>query len=98
MQEVDAQRRLAILRGQVPPPLAPSGLQDETESKTRDHESPLGHGGRERKKRKRTGEDDTEYELRLARDRGRRHAAPESEHRKSSSSAPIVDAKGHIDL
>lgn len=72
MQEADASRRLAILRGEEPPPLL---LEDgnvidpaagPVPKGTR--ESVLG-GGKERTKRKRHGEDDTDFEMRVAMER-----------------------------
>ncbi|CCF31962.1 hypothetical protein CH063_00727, partial [Colletotrichum higginsianum] len=44
MQEVDAERRLAILRGEAPPPLAPVEAPED-EPRPRDRDS--GSGGRE---------------------------------------------------
>ncbi|KAL2883402.1 hypothetical protein SGCOL_001084 [Colletotrichum sp. CLE4] len=96
MQEVDAERRLAILRGEEPPPLPPTEETPEEEPKSRDRDA--GSYGRERKKRKRAGEDDTEFELRVARERSDVVQTANETLRKSTSSAPIVDATGHIDL
>ncbi|KAJ0164954.1 hypothetical protein CTA2_12774 [Colletotrichum tanaceti] len=95
MQEIDAERRLAILRGEVPPPLPlVEAAEDETRSRDRD----AGPVGRERKKRKRAGEDDTEFELRVAKERADVIETANDTLRKSTSSAPIVDSDGHIDL
>ncbi|TDZ39682.1 Uncharacterized protein C8035_v005440 [Colletotrichum spinosum] len=95
MQEVDAERRLAILRGEEPPPLPPTESPEETEPRRRDRE-PGVH--RERKKRKRAGEDDTQFELRVAKERSVAIQVSNDALRKSTSTAPIVDASGHIDL
>ncbi|TQN66133.1 hypothetical protein CSHISOI_09289 [Colletotrichum shisoi] len=95
MQEVDAERRLAILRGDAPPPLAPVEAPED-ESRPRDRDA--GPAGRERKKRKRAGEDDTEFELRVAKERADVMETANDTLRKSTSSAPIVDSAGHIDL
>jgi hypothetical protein len=97
MQEVDAQRRLAILRGEAPPPLPETRSDDAetTEPTERAVSRPAGHG---RKKRKREGEDDTDFELRVAKERNELSVAPLDEPRKPSSSAPIIDRNGHIDL
>ncbi|KAI1095287.1 hypothetical protein F5B19DRAFT_440874 [Rostrohypoxylon terebratum] len=95
-QEVDAERRLAILRGEVPPPLPPPepSAVDDTSSRKRDRDE---EPRRERKKRKRVGEDDTDFELRLARERA--NAAPKtSDTLVKRSDAPLVDHRGHIDL
>ncbi|OLN86653.1 Uncharacterized protein C5E4.10c [Colletotrichum chlorophyti] len=96
MQEADAERRLAILRGEEPPPSPPAETaEDESRSQHRDDAVPR---GRERKKRKRAGEDDTEFELRVARERSSAVQNANETLRKSTSSAPIVDSAGHIDL
>ncbi|KAK2016327.1 hypothetical protein LZ32DRAFT_689032 [Colletotrichum eremochloae] len=95
MQEVDAERRLAILRGEEPPSLPPTEThEDETRPRDRDA-VPI---GRERKKRKRVGEDDTDFELRVAKERAAVVQTSNETLRKSTSSAPIVDNAGHIDL
>ncbi|KAI3555163.1 blastn match against entry EMBL [Colletotrichum abscissum] len=96
MQEVDAERRLAILRGEEPPPLPPTEETPDDEPRHRDRGA--GSFGRERKKRKRAGEDDTDFELRVARERSGVVQTANETLRKSTSSAPIVDAAGHIDL
>ncbi|KAJ0326557.1 hypothetical protein COL5a_006742 [Colletotrichum fioriniae] len=96
MQEVDAERRLAILRGEEPSPLPPTEETPEDEPRRRDRDA--GSFGRERKKRKRAGEDDTDFELRVARERSGVVQTANETLRKSTSSAPIVDAAGHIDL
>ncbi|KAJ1338562.1 N-terminal domain of CBF1 interacting co-repressor CIR [Microdochium nivale] len=127
-QENDAARRLAILRGEEPPPLllADESRHDGTsqghqrhsrvevtgenseptrgETLSRDH-----HG---RRKRKRHGEDDTDFEMRLAQEQVGSHGGggdnrhgddePLSSSRRygesKGSDAPIVDHAGHIDL
>ncbi|OHW96586.1 homocitrate synthase [Colletotrichum incanum] len=95
MQEIDAERRLAILRGEEPPPLPPTEAPED-EPRPRDRDA--GPVGRERKKRKRAGEDDTEFELRVARERADAVHPSNEALRQSTSSAPIVDSTGHIDL
>lgn len=97
MQEVDAQRRLAILRGESPPP-----IEDERDTEPEKTEGAPGTA-RSRfpgqgRKRKRPGEDDTEFELRLAQERSNATYAVVESSRKPASSAPIVDSAGHIDL
>ncbi|KAK1727685.1 hypothetical protein CaCOL14_001544 [Colletotrichum acutatum] len=96
MQEVDAERRLAILRGEEPPPLLPTEETPDDEPRRRVRDA--GSYGRERKKRKRAGEDDTDFELRVARERSGVVQTANETLRKATSSAPIVDAAGHIDL
>ena len=62
-QEEDSARRLAILRGESPPPPPRSPSIEE--------EAPGGRAagaGGVRRKRKRAGEDDTDFEMRVARE------------------------------
>lgn len=68
MQELDVKRRIQILRGEIPTPLAiedspSSSLKHPREPEDRDYGS-----GRDRKRRKKVGEDDTDFELRVARE------------------------------
>ncbi|KAK4061128.1 uncharacterized protein Triagg1_10467 [Trichoderma aggressivum f. europaeum] len=97
MQEVDAQRRLAILRGESPPP-----IEDERDTEPEKTEgAPSNARPRfpgQGRKRKRPGEDDTEFELRLAQERSNATYSLVESSRKPASSAPIVDSAGHIDL
>lgn len=100
MQERDAERRLAILRGEIPPPL-------EHEAGTA---SPLfsehhgdGPGRRDsaRRKRKRQGEDDTDFEMRMAKEQADSNGqGPREVLTGSISKAPtsLVDYRGHISL
>ncbi|CBY01949.1 hypothetical protein LEMA_P007360.1 [Plenodomus lingam JN3] len=97
MQELDAERRAAILRGRTPPPLPESTTSDgRGQRRARDE------GGRERKRRKLAGEDDTDMDIRLA-----SKALPKTEEyneakilklRSTLSDAPLTDHAGHIDL
>lgn len=97
MQELDAARRLAILRGETPPPLPEPSSSAKTDNERREARSY--DPGRERKKRKRAGENDTDFEMRVA---AEQVAAPSAERqvvlRKPAGDAPLVDHKGHIDL
>lgn len=98
MQEVDAQRRLAILRGEALPPIEHEG-EGESENApdtSGDGRSKFSSSGR--KMRKRPGEDDTDFELRLAKQRNDAAYPIVEFSRKPVSSAPIVDHAGHIDL
>lgn len=97
MQEVDAERRLAILRGEIPPPLAEANETTETANKDDDEEERSSRRESNRRKRKRPGEDDTDFELRLANDKDDATLQLERT-RKPTSSAPITDHAGHIDL
>ncbi|KAG6035049.1 hypothetical protein E4U40_003102 [Claviceps sp. LM458 group G5] len=96
MQEIDAERRLAILRGEKP---LPPSTEENSETAVSTERSSAG-SGRPRRKRKREGEDDTDFELRLARERAKpaSSAIEQVSHKVSSSSAPIVDRRGHFDL
>lgn len=107
MQETDAARRLAILRGETPPPLPEPEPEIDPSDKRfarRDKDSATGFSSR---KRKRAGEDDTDFEMRLARERaevGRRVAAElvggshACEAGTKGAEVQIVDGRGHIDL
>jgi len=78
MQELDAARRTAILRGETPPPLPREDSEEEkSASKKRTREDDDGDEGsrsmrqvereERRKKRRLRGEDDTDRDMRLAR-------------------------------
>ncbi|KAM4059180.1 homocitrate synthase [Hirsutella rhossiliensis] len=99
MQEIDAQRRLAILRGEAPPPVdeAKDGGESRDVGILTDTSRNEYDGGA-RRKRKRPGEDDTDFELRLAKDRNEAPKKTPGDVRQQTSSAPIVDRTGHIDL
>ena len=95
MQEVDAERRIQILRGlQVPAP----ALREEL---TRDERGGDNNGARRDWKRRRiAGEDDTERDIRLAQEN---NAAVPAKHEvtriaRPSSNAPLTDGQGHINL
>lgn len=100
MQEVDAENRIRILRGLpvAPLPLAPSApLKDDHAKKherRRDQEQ-----GRDRKRRRIAGEDETEREIRIARENT---AVAPSNHStvqtKPRNDMPLIDGKGHINL
>ncbi|KAK1776337.1 hypothetical protein QBC45DRAFT_219681 [Copromyces sp. CBS 386.78] len=104
MQQVDAERRLAILRGQVPPPLEePVASADTSSEQGRRHRGrdPLTEG----RKRKRAGEDDTDFEMRVARERAmagasaaRELSGPVVKSTSITTAASLVDSRGHITL
>lgn len=97
MQEIDAERRMQILRGEVPADLP------EIENKEHDEGQggPGGHTygpGRERRKRKRVGEDDTDFEMRIAQAQTSSSDSKKQITLHKSTDAPLVDHAGHIDL
>lgn len=96
MQQHDAARRAAILRGTTPPPLPDDLDEDETS-----HKRSRDDRGHDRKRRKLAGEDDTDMDIRLAKS----VTAPAGDEdarvlklRNSTSDAPLTDHTGHIDL
>ncbi|SPQ20501.1 54c33c2c-b8c8-4175-9936-8b6750c1446d [Thermothielavioides terrestris] len=101
MQEADAARRLAILRGELPlPPEQPEPEPASLPPHARAHDRGSG-GGR---KRKRHGEDDTDFEMRLAReraaisDRASHELAPNRSAGAGAAPPSLVDSRGHITL
>ncbi|KAL8859571.1 MAG: hypothetical protein Q9178_003970 [Gyalolechia marmorata] len=95
MQEVDAERRIQVLRGlkydktSAEPPAVEQTPQHEDTSHRR-----------ERKRRKLLGEDDTDRELRYAKE-DQATAVPKKDLElvsKKSSDAPLMDGRGHINL
>lgn len=105
MQEQDAERRMALLRGEEPPALP--ALPDESHDndyadgrrRQRDEETAA---PRERKRRRLKGEDDTEREMRYAREDveagSRAREAVLVKKSKGVSDAPLQDHNGHIQL
>ncbi|KAF1979455.1 hypothetical protein BU23DRAFT_576447 [Bimuria novae-zelandiae CBS 107.79] len=99
MQEIDAARRAAILRGQTPPPLPDDEKAHEDQARKSDRKD-----GHDRKRRKLAGEDDTDRDIRLA--AGIKGGAGDSESsdgrlvklRKPTNDAPLTDHAGNINL
>ncbi|KAF5643266.1 hypothetical protein F52700_2982 [Fusarium sp. NRRL 52700] len=96
MQEIDAQRRLAILRGEVPPPIEDDEPPKDEEHPVRDRDA--SQRTSTRRKRKLPGEDDTDFEMRIVRENENSALVRIEPEKKSTSSAPLVDHNGHIDL
>ena len=95
MQEVDAERRIQLLRGIRPEPLPET---DESSTKASHHTR---HDGRpDRKRRRLAGEDDTDRDLRIARENNAEalKSAQALAIVTKTSDAPLTDAKGHINL
>ncbi|KAL8997788.1 MAG: hypothetical protein Q9169_003037 [Polycauliona sp. 2 TL-2023] len=94
MQEVDAERRIKVLRGvqhhqAVEEPAAAEQVPHQDVSHKK-----------ERKRRKLAGEDDTDRDLRYAKE-DRAAVMPKHELQlisKKSSDAPLIDRQGHINL
>ena len=98
MQEVDAERRIQQLRG-----LDVVKLPQTVAEKDTRHDTCPGPGqrsGRERKRRKMEGEDDTDRDLRYARES--QALVPVvgdiQSRRTKTSNAPLIDHAGHINL
>jgi hypothetical protein len=94
--EHDSAVRLALLRGEAPPP--PLELEVPKSKRRRDERGP-----REGKRRRIAGEDDTERDIRTAReDMEERRQAPQAieaaQKQKNKNDAPITDHAGHINL
>lgn len=95
MQEVDAERRIQILRGihPDPPPAEIHEIKDDSQRRNHDRRP---HG----KRRRLAGEDDTDRDLRIARENN--EAAARSTQALATTSktsdAPLTDSKGHINL
>ncbi|CAI7602105.1 hypothetical protein PCG10_005161 [Penicillium crustosum] len=103
MQEVDAERRIKILRGERPatPPPAPSHLSSELGP--RSDKKSAGDVGGFRKRRRIAGEDDTDRDIRYAREDAAQAVAKREElmlasRKADTAQAPILDKAGHINL
>jgi hypothetical protein len=99
MQDLDAERRAAILRGRTPPPL-PEEPSKDTVAKRVTTKDDRGHN---RKRRKLAGEDDTDIDIRLA--KAVTALADDDENnakvmklRSTASDAPFTDHAGNINL
>lgn len=99
MQEADAERRIQILRGlhvdksSLPTPI----INNEGGEKGR---LARDAGGRERKRRRVAGEDDTDRDIRLASERSALASARPATQisNKKEIDTPLTDSKGHINL
>ncbi|KAK6814135.1 hypothetical protein RU639_009908 [Aspergillus parasiticus] len=98
MQEVDAERRIQILRGErpstpPPPPRSPSPISRH------DRKSYAEDTARFRKRRRLAGENDTDRDIRFAREDAQIALAKREELASTrSSDAPLYNSAGHIDL
>ncbi|KAJ5540131.1 hypothetical protein N7513_008463 [Penicillium frequentans] len=105
MQEVDADRRIRILRGErVPTPPPPPPARSASEALSRSERTLADDAGRTRKRRRIAGEDDTERDIRYAREDAEQASAKREEltvaalRKNKTSDAPILDRDGHINL
>ncbi|KAM0719090.1 hypothetical protein Q7P37_004995 [Cladosporium fusiforme] len=99
MQEQDAERRMALLRGEKPPDLPPSEEPaEDVHGRKRGDDGSVAHA---RKRRRLKGEDDTDREMRYAREDaeagGRVRETLRAASRKGDD-APLQDHAGHIQL
>jgi hypothetical protein len=100
MQALDAERRVAILRGRTPPPFPEEQTGKAPGSRRPGNADDRGH---DRKRRKLAGEDDTDVDIRMARSIT---ARPDDEAkdtrvlklRSTASDAPLQNHAGNIDL
>ncbi|KAM5475691.1 hypothetical protein MauCBS54593_001383 [Microsporum audouinii] len=96
-QEDESEKRIDILRGKLLTPV--SEVADKKEHSSRSRE--ISHGdNRHRKRRRLAGENDTDRDIRLAKEEsGRAYQRVKDEtSRRHVSDAPIVDKSGHISL
>ncbi|KAE9974249.1 hypothetical protein EG328_003968 [Venturia inaequalis] len=109
LREYDSLRQLALLRGEAPPTPPRILSTDEIEQRVRDEakgerQADAEGRGAMKKKRKLKGEDETDMELRLAREAvEERYGESEKQERGSRDKrrkidAPITDPNGHINL
>lgn len=94
MQEVDAERRMQILRGQVPTPILEIEDRKDDSGRKRSYDGPP----RERKRRKLAGEDQTDFEMRIAQETSLALRAETRIVLRNPMDAPLLDHSGHIDL
>ena len=101
MQEQDAERRIALMRGEQPPALP--AVTDESNDNEHAHD-PRQSDGRERKRRKLKGEDDTEREMRYAREDAEAGSRMRESFKQVKTKdaalddAPLQDRRGQIQL
>ncbi|KAJ5717507.1 hypothetical protein N7488_003153 [Penicillium malachiteum] len=104
MQEVDAERRIAILRGEKIPTPPPAPLSRPSSEPLSRPERGLAEDRGFRKRRRLAGEDDTDRDIRFAREdaahaetaRNKSMAAPHRDNKHAD--APLLDSAGHINL
>ena len=94
IQEEDADRRIRLLRGEKVQEIASSPIDEEAHSQVR-HAS-----GRERKRRRLRGEDDTDRDIRFAKEDAEQvvDRSKLQVNSRKAVDAPLVDEAGHINL
>ncbi len=99
MQADDAARRLALLRGEEPPPLP---IAEDHEANASGERKRRSEDAGPRRRKKRRGEDDTDQAIRYAReDAEAGEKARERlvfKGRKEENDAPLIDRAGHVQL
>ncbi|OQD77531.1 hypothetical protein PENDEC_c002G06378 [Penicillium decumbens] len=105
MQEVDAERRIQILRGErVPTPPPPPSARESSEKSRQVRSSPVDLGRTRVKRRRLAGEDDTDRDIRVARENAaqavakREELSVASKQDRKDTQVPILDSAGHINL
>ncbi|OQE30995.1 hypothetical protein PENFLA_c002G10843 [Penicillium flavigenum] len=103
MQQVDAERRIKILRGERPPTPPPAPSLQSSEPGTRSDRKSASDAGGFRKRRRIAGEDDTDRDIRYAREDAAQAVAKREElmlasRKADTAQAPILDKSGHINL
>ncbi|PGH03751.1 hypothetical protein GX51_03896 [Blastomyces parvus] len=106
LQKIDAEKRIQILRGlrspsKSPPPVQEVPAAPERRDKQRESREP--RDPRHRKRRRIAGENDTDRDIRFAREDAQRAESKRENdvvlvRKPSKDNAPIVDDSGHINL
>ncbi|KAG5204542.1 Homocitrate synthase [Trichophyton interdigitale] len=96
-REEDAERRIDILRGKIPAPLSDAVDEKERHSRSR---GKLTGESRHRKRRRLAGENDTDRDIRFAKEDAELacQRLESKASRRPTDDAPIVDKSGHISL
>ena len=101
MQEEDAERRIKILRGERPPtpPPPPSEPSSTTQKDKKSHREER-EAGRHRKRRRIAGENDTDRDIRFAREDAQFAHKKKTEliRSRTNDDMPLEDSAGHINL
>lgn len=106
MQEADAERRLQILRGQRPSTSPPPATPAREQAPSRKDKGYGDDASRHRKRRRLAGENDTDRDIRFAKEdadlvltkRDELLATSSRSNRDGADNTPIVDSAGHINL